>query len=358
MSVIVRQRLAEWLEENDLDAIFISKLMNVRYVSDYTSDDAYLLLTRKTQYFITDPRYTEQASKECLSFTILEWRSIGSVGEAIGKIAREEGLKRIAFEEDHLTYAFYASIREACDVELVPQSGVVEEMRSHKTPQEIDYLRASCQIAADAFEKIITDIRVGVTEKELAAKLSYYMVALGSDTKPYGNILISGARTSLLHGIPSAKALEFGDFVLMDYGCQYKGYLSDMTRTVVVGRANAKQREVYRLEQEMLAAMEAEMKPGASASHVYQVGADIIKDTEYFQYHYQGVGHGIGMFVHEVPFLGPNHKYILAKDTVMTAEPGIYIPGWGGVRIEDTLLITEDGAENLTPARKELIELV
>ena len=117
--------------------------------------------------------------------------------------------------------------------------------------------------------------------------------------------------------------------------------------------------EITNIEkQEMLAAMEAEMKPGASASHVYQVGADIIKDTEYFQYHYQGVGHGIGMFVHEVPFLGPNHKYILAKDTVMTAEPGIYIPGWGGVRIEDTLLITEDGAENLTPARKELIELV
>ena len=197
-----------------------------------------------------------------------------------------------------------------------------------------------------------------MTEKELAARLSYYMVALGSDTKPYGNILISGARTSLLHGIPSSKALEFGDFVLMDYGCQYKGYLSDMTRTVVVGRANAKQREVYRLEQEMLAAMEAEMKPGASASHVYQVGADIIKGTEYYQYHYTGVGHGIGMFVHEVPFLGPNHNYILEKDTVMTAEPGIYIPGWGGVRIEDTLLINEDGAEILTPARKELIELV
>lgn len=357
MSEIARTKLAAWMEEQHIDAFFVSKLMNVRYVSDYTSDDAYLLLTPTKQFFLTDPRYMEQASKECLSYTIMEWRAIGSVGSAVARIAKEEGLHRIAFEEDHLVYSFYSQIREAVDAELIPVSGVVEELRSHKTPQEIEYLKASCQIAANAFEKILGDIRVGVTEKELAARLSSYMVLGGSDTRPYGNILISGARTSLLHGIPSAKALEYGDFVLMDYGCQYKGYLSDMTRTVVVGRASDRQREVYRLEQEMLSVMEAKMRPGAVASEVYQAGADIIRDTEYFPYHYTGVGHGIGMYVHEVPFLGPNYSYILEENTVMTAEPGIYIPGWGGVRIEDTLLITADGAVNLTSARKELIEL-
>ena len=357
MSEITRERIRAWMEEEQIDAFFVSKLINVRYVSGYTSDDAYLLLTRDKQFFLTDPRYTEQASGECPSFTIFEWRSIGSVGSAVGRIAREEGVRRIAFEEDDMVYAFYTQIRDAADAELVPVSGVIEELRSQKTPQEIEYLRASCQIASDAFEKILKDIRVGVTEKELAAKLSLYMVMGGSDTKPYGNILISGARTSLLHGIPSSKALEYGDFVLMDYGCQYKGYLSDMTRTVVVGKASEKQREVYRLEREMLAAMEEEMRPGATSAGVYEAGARLLEGTEYYPYHYTGVGHGIGMFVHEVPFLGPRHQYVLRKNTVMTAEPGIYIPGWGGVRIEDTLLITENGAENLTPARKELIEL-
>lgn len=358
MSEITRQKLLAWMEEKKVDAFFVSKLVNVRYVSGYTSDDAYLLLTRAgDRYFLTDPRYTEQVSIECPDYQIVEWRKCGSVGAAIGMLARQDKLQKIAFEEDDMVYQFYSEIRDAVDSELIPVEGVIEEMRSHKTAQEIEYLTASCQIAADAYEKIIQDIHVGITEKELAAKLSLHMVELGSDTMPYGNILISGARTSLLHGIPSAKAIEYGDFVLMDYGCQYKGYLSDMTRTLVVGKATDRQKEVYRLEQEMVKRMEEKMRPGATSKEVYDAGADVIRDTEYFQYHYTGVGHGIGMFVHEMPFLGPTHKYVLSDDTVMTCEPGIYIPGWGGVRIEDTLLIGPEKTVNLTPARKELIEL-
>ena len=179
--------------------------------------------------------------------------------------------------------------------------------------------------------------------KELASRLSHYMVMEGSDTKPYGNILISGARTSLLHGIPSSKAVEYGDFVLMDYGCQYKGYLSDMTRTVVVGKASAKQREVYELEQKMVAACEDQMKAGNSGRMVYEASTAVIQDTEYFPYHYTGIGHGIGLFVHEIPFMGPKHETPFKVNQVITVEPGIYIPGWGGVRIEDQVLIQENG---------------
>ena len=207
------------------------------------------------------------------------------------------------------------------------------------------------------FEKIIKDIRVGVTEKELASKLSHYMVMEGADTKPYGGILISGARTSLLHGIPSSKAIEYGDLVLMDYGCQYQGYLSDMTRTVVVGKATPKQREVYELEQRMVADCEAVMKAGATGAQVYEASTKAIKGTEYFDYHYTGIGHGIGMFVHEIPFMGPASKAVFEPGNIITVEPGIYIPGWGGIRIEDEVLITEDGCENLISATKELIEL-
>ena len=217
--------------------------------------------------------------------------------------------------------------------------------------------RISCDIASRAYEKIQKDIRVGITEKELAARLSLYMVLEGADTQPYGNILISGARTSLLHGIPSQKAIEYGDLVLMDYGCQYHGYLSDMTRTLVVGRATPKQKEVYKIEQQMVAAVEGFLKDGVSASDAYYESTKIIEGTEYFPYHYTGIGHGVGMFVHEIPFMSPVSKNIVHANNVMTVEPGIYIPGWGGIRIEDQLLITETGNENLISATKELIEL-
>ena len=196
-----------------------------------------------------------------------------------------------------------------------------------------------------------------MTEKELAARLSLYMVMEGADTMPYGNILISGARTSLLHGIPSSKAIEYGDFVLMDFGCQYKGYLSDMTRMVIVGKPSDKQREVYRLEQRMLEDSLAMMNAGVCLRDIYEASVRAIRDTEYFQYHYSGIGHGIGLFVHEPPFMGPASKEVLKAGNVRTIEPGIYIPDWGGVRIEDQILITEDGYENMISTTHELIEL-
>ena len=183
------------------------------------------------------------------------------------------------------------------------------------------------------------------------------MVMEGADTQPYGNILISGARTSLLHGIPSSKAVEYGDFVLMDFGCQFNGYLSDMTRTVVVGHASAKQREVYELEKRMLEDSLAKMKAGVGLREVYEASIEAVKDTEYYQYIYHGIGHGIGMFVHEIPFMGPTSTELLEENSVRTIEPGIYIPDEFGVRIEDVTVITDTGCEILTKSPKNLIIL-
>ncbi|WP_194611164.1 M24 family metallopeptidase [Clostridium vitabionis] len=358
MSQIAEEKLRKYMEEQKLDGFFISRPVNVKYISSYTGEDSYLLITQKAKYFITDPRYTEQVSIECPDYTIVDWRAeIGSVPGTAAFLANQDHLKNLAFEADHLTVDIYQHIQEKTKAELVPETNVVEEFRMHKNPQELEYLRASCEIAARAYEQIQKDIRPGVTEKELAANLSRYMVLNGSDTMPYGNILISGARTSLLHGIPSAKAVEYGDFVLMDYGCQYHGYLSDMTRTLVVGKATPEQKHVYELEQQMVADTEAFLKAGVSSRDAYYVSRKAIEGTKYLDYHYPSMGHGIGMFVHEMPFMSPKSEYILAENTVMTVEPGIYIPGWGGVRIEDTTLITKDGCENLTNATKELIEL-
>lgn len=346
------------MKDNGLDGFYVSSKINVRYISGYTGDDSYLFITPNCYYFLTDARYTEQAQAECPDYEIIDCREFpGDMGMLIGHLAKEQGVTRVGFEETQVSYQTYRGLNAGAGVELVPTAGVIEEMRTIKTPEEIQYLRNACDISCRAFERIIKDIRPGVTEKELAAKLSLYMVSEGADTMPYGNILISGARTSLLHGIPSSKAIEYGDFVLMDFGCQFKGYMSDMTRTVIVGKPTAKQREVYELEKRMVEDSLAAMKAGVPVKDVYEASIAAIKDTEYFKYHYTGIGHGIGMFVHEPPFMGPKSSELLKAGNVRTIEPGIYIPDWGGVRIEDQVLITEDGYENMISTTRELIEL-
>ncbi len=352
------QELLAVMEQAQIDGFFVSCIDNVRYISGYSSDDAYLFVTKTERFLITDPRYTEQAAAECPDYTLVNWRTPGNtIGDSVAACAAKTGCKSVAFEGEKVSYNEYASLKEKVHAELVSVSDWVEHLRSVKTKEEIDCLRAACDISCRAFERILKDIRVGVTEKELASKLSHYMVMEGADTKPYGNILISGARTSLLHGIPSAKALEYGDFVLMDYGCQYHGYLSDMTRTVVVGKADEKQREVYDLCRKMTEAGTARMVEGNTGADVYFETAKLLENNPYYDYHYQGIGHGIGVFVHELPFMGPRSTAVLQAGNVITIEPGIYVPGWGGVRIEDQILVGKEGNENLVWATHELIEL-
>lgn len=351
------EQLRETMKQQQIDGLYLSQLDNVRYVSGYTSDDATLFISLTGQYFLTDPRYTEQAAAECPDWTLVNWREIGTMADAVAACAQKEGCKAVGFEGSVLAFDAYQTLRQSLSCELVSVNGLIEEFRSYKTPYEIECLRAACDIACRAFEQIIGDIRVGMTEKELASRLSHYMVMEGADTQPYGNILISGARTSLLHGIPSSKSIEYGDFVLMDFGCAYKGYLSDMTRTVVVGQASPKQKEVYNLCRRMTEIGIEKMQVGTTAKEVYDATCTIIEGTEYYPYHYAGIGHGIGVFVHEIPFLGPKYPNPLHKNTVMTIEPGLYIPNWGGCRIEDQILITETGNENLISATHELIEL-
>lgn len=352
------ERILPCLAGSGAEAIFLTKQPNVRWATGFRGADTCALVTKTGAFLFTDPRYTEQAARECPDAALVNWRAVGgSLMKAVAHVLREQGLHSVAFEADALSYERYSELREETEAELLPAAGVVERQRSVKTPEEIDCLRAACDIACRAFWRILKDIRVGVTEKELAAKLSAYMVLEGADTQPYGNILISGPNTSLLHGIPSERALQYGDFVLMDYGCQFRGYMSDMTRTVVLGKAGAKQREVYALEQRMLEDALAAIRPGAAVGEVYEASVRAIRDTPYFPYHYSGVGHGVGLFVHEPPFMRPGGEDVLQKDMVTTIEPGLYLPGWGGVRIEDQVLLTDGGCEDLISVPHELMEL-
>ena len=352
------EKLLSYMEDKHLDGFFVAKKENVRYISGYTGDDSYLLITRSNYYFLTDPRYTEQAAIECPQYKVVNWREKRKpVGCKISELMEENKLSALAFEADEMNFADYKSFKEAFKGELIPETGVIEKMRQVKTPQEIEYQRAACEISCRALEKLLPEIRVGVTEKELAAKLSLYMVMEGADTMPYGNILISGARTSLLHGIPSEKSIEYGDFVLMDFGCQVHGYMSDMTRTVIVGKATDKQKEVYDLEKKMVEDCLAITKAGVTGREIYHESLKALEGTEYMGYQYTNIGHGIGLFVHEGPFSSEPDLTELMSGNVRTIEPGIYIPGWGGVRIEDQILVTEDGYENMVRFTHDLVEL-
>lgn len=350
------KKLQTYMKNKNIKSFYIANKENVRYISNYTGEDSTLLITENDCYFLTDPRFSEQAEKECPNFKIILWKNFKNLGECL-KNTLPLNCDSLAFESNHLSYNIFSDIEKELNISLLPEQNIIENLRIIKSPKEIEYIRAACDITCRAFLKILKDIKVGVTEKELAAKLSMYMVLEGADTQPYGNILISGTRTSLLHGIPSSKAIEYGDFVLLDFGCQVNGYMSDMTRTVIVGKPTEKQKEVYNLEKEMLEISLSLMKAGSSLKDIYLSSIKPIENTEYFKYHYKGIGHGIGLSLHEPPFMGPNSEDILEINSIRTIEPGIYIPNWGGVRIEDQIIITETGYENLTWITHDLIEL-
>jgi Xaa-Pro aminopeptidase len=346
------------LEENGIDGLLIYDIFNVRYLSGYTSDDAYLLITKNKNYFLTDPRYTEQAGDECPGFEVLNWRGVdGGFAGAVSKIVKDESIDRLGIESHSITLSYYNKIAKDIKAELIPLEGIVEEIRSIKKPEEVEYSRKACEIGDRAFNRIIKEIKVGKTEKELSALLAYFLKIEGSDARNYENILISGPRTSLLHGIPSERKVKEGDIVLMDFGAGYKGYLSDMSRTLVLGKPSEKQKEVFEIAQQSEQDMIDAVKAGATGQELYEASLKVMKNTEYFDYHYSGVGHGVGLAVHETPFLGPNSKNVLKTNNIITLEPGIYIPEWGGMRVEDQVLVTEDGCEVLTNSPRHLLEL-
>lgn len=355
------KKLLEYMKKEGLDAFLVSDPTNVRYISGFTaSDGAQTLLITKDEkfFFITDTRYQEDAKAECPDYEVVIWRVPGRVlADSVCDLVNENKCSNIAFEADEFSYATYQTFEEKVKISKVPTCGVIADMRMVKEEEEIECQRSACEISCRALEKLLPEIKTGVTEKELAAKLSLYMVQNGADTMPYGNILISGARSSLLHGVPTQKAVEYGDFVLMDFGCQVNGYMSDMTRTVVVGKASEEQRRVYELEKQMVDDCLAITKAGVTGAQIYEESLKAIRDTKYFGYQYTNIGHGIGLFVHEGPFDSAQDTTPIPAGNVRTIEPGIYIPKWGGVRIEDQILVTEDGYENMVRFTHELIEL-
>ena len=354
----MKESIMELRKEKKLDAILLSDGCNMRYHSGFCGATGYLYLSEKHRILMTDSRYTTQAREEAPDFEVVEINSNQGYGDVISGLMEKDRVQRIGFEDTQLVYADFVRIRDKCpQADWVGLGESVNHLRCIKTSKELERIAKAEQIGDLAFQRILDDIRPGVTELSLAAKLDYYMRELGAEGNSFDTIVASGLHSAMPHAIPSAKKLEMGDFVTMDFGCRYQGYCSDMTRTVVVGRADEKQKEIYRIVLEAQMAALAVLRAGRTGREVDAVARGIIEHAGYGDCFGHGLGHSVGLFIHEEPRLSPKCEDVLRENVTMTVEPGIYVPGFGGVRIEDLVVITENGCKNLTGSPKQLIEL-
>jgi Xaa-Pro aminopeptidase len=355
----VDKRVYQILEEKGADALLITDEYNMRYIGGYTGEGC-LFITPEKHFLITDSRYTLQAQNESgpKGFEVLEISRACGYPQWIAKIVEELKLHTVAFENLSISYvAFEGYKNEAKGVEWLEIGDVLNNLRVIKTPEERTNMQMAASIADLAFNDIVKFIKPGVTELEIAARLEYVMKQNGAQSTSFTTIIASGLNGAMPHAQVTSKPVEEGDFVTMDYGCKYNGYCSDMTRTVVVGKASDKQREIYELVlKAQMAGIEA-LRPGVTGAAVDKVSRDIITEAGYGEYFGHGLGHSVGLFIHEEPRLAQSNKEVLLPNIIETVEPGIYIPGFGGVRIEDMLIVTENGCESLSNAPKHLIEI-
>jgi len=338
-----------------IDGILITSPYNRRYISNFTGSAGVVLISADKALFITDFRYIEQASKQCEGFEIIKFSS--SIPEEVALQAKNLGIQKLGVEEDYLTFSSFKVYEKEVKVELVPVSGVVEKLRLIKTDAEIKILKEAADIADAAFKHILDFLRPGKTELEVSNELEFFMRKAGATSSSFDTIVASGYRSALPHGVASDKVIEKGDMVTLDYGAYYKGYVSDITRTVAVGEPEAKLKEIYDIVLEAQLRGMAGIKPGMTGKEADALTRDYITEKGYGEYFGHSTGHGIGLEVHEGPGLSSKTDIVLEPGMVVTCEPGIYIPGLGGVRIEDDTLITKDHNETLTHSTKDLIIL-
>lgn len=356
--------IAAALEAEDLDAVLLTGEANRFYASGFFTPggDATALVTRKDAVFFTDARYTEAASRHLDGTELREVKPGKGLMDQLREVLFLKGVRRLGFEDAAMTVQSYRRLEKALSEEksppqLVPASEAVLKLRQTKDQEELQAMEAAQGIAERALEDIVKEIRPGVTEKEIAARLQYLMLHYGASDMSFDPIVVSGPNGSLPHGVPSEKEIQAGEFVTMDFGCIYGGYCSDMTRTVAVGSVTEEMERVYKT---VLAAQEAGIaaaKAGVPGKAVDAAARAVIEEAGYGEYFTHSFGHGVGVEIHEAPNAASSNDKPLPAGAVISAEPGIYIPGKLGVRIEDVILITPEGRRNLTKAPKELLIL-
>lgn len=350
------KRATAALEGLGADALFVASGVNRRYLTGFTGTAGYVLLTGSGSYLLTDFRYMTQAPQQAANFKVVEHAP--DFLQTVKQLLEADGVKRLAFEQDHVTYAEYAAWREALKpAELVPASGLVEALRVIKDEDELTVMQEAADLADAAFQHMLGFLRPGLQETDVALELEFFMRKGGAQSTSFDTIVASGERSALPHGVASGRTLGTGEFVKMDYGAYYNGYCSDLTRTVVLGKASEKHREIYEIVREAQQHALERIKPGMTGREADALTRDIITRYGYGEFFGHGTGHGLGMEIHEAPRLSLRSDTILTPGMTVTVEPGIYLPGFGGVRIEDDIVITDNGIKIITSSPKDLITL-
>ncbi|WP_018923813.1 M24 family metallopeptidase [Salsuginibacillus kocurii] len=349
------QRLQKKLAQSDVSSIIIESAVNREYVSGFTGTAGALLITEQDALFITDFRYVEQAEKQSPDFTIIKQER--SMAEEIAEQVKKRGLQTVGFEKSHVTYAQFEQFDKYIEATLEPVSGLVESLRLYKTPAELSIIEEAAKIVDLTFDHITSFIQPGVKEVDVANELEFFMRKQGAACSSFDIIVASGERSAYPHGVASTKEIQKGELVTMDFGAYYKGYCSDMTRTVAVGEPAQELKKIYDTVHEAQEKAMQHLGPNMSGVEADAVARDHIKAAGFGEYFGHGLGHGLGMEVHEAPRLSPKGEQMLEPGMVVTVEPGIYVAGLGGTRIEDDAVITENGNKRLTHSTKELLIL-
>jgi Xaa-Pro aminopeptidase len=342
------------LAERKLDAMLVSGAPNIRYLSGFTGDNGSLLITPDRAILFTDPRFEIQAAQESPSWQLKIAKGPLTL-ELVAAIKRLK-LKRVGYEPARLTCDAFDSIesRLPMGASLEPVNGWIEQLRMVKTADEIDRIRRSVETNSGAFEQTIRRFREGMTESDFAAELEYRMRRLGAEKPSFDSIVAGGPRSALPHAQPTAAKLQNGQLVVVDMGAIQDGYCSDMTRMLFIGTPTAKVKRLYAAVLEAQLAAVAAVRPGVLATKVDRAARQVLKGHGLDRFFVHSTGHGLGLEIHEPPRIGKRDKTRLEAGMAITIEPGVYLEGYGGIRIEDTLVVTENGAEVITPTNKSL----
>ncbi len=349
------RRLRVAMEQNGLDAVILKSVTAIRYFSGFTSEDASVLITKGRSVLLTDFRYTIQAKAQ--AGDCCEIIEVGAKhNELLGNIVKEENVRRIGFEEDYVSYAGYQTFAKF-GAELVPFAKELSLLRIKKSAEEIECLQKAQSMADEAFMELLKVVKPGMTERRVAAELEYICAKLGSEGPSFETIVGSGPNGAMCHAVPGERRLQEGDLVVVDFGCLYNGYHSDMTRTFAVGKVDPFAEEIYNIVLEAQTRALDALKPGITGKELDAIARDYITEKGYGACFGHSLGHGFGLLIHEEPRASVSGETVFEEGMTITVEPGIYIEDKFGVRIEDCCVVTKDGKRNFAHATKELMHI-
>lgn len=340
----------------ELDAILLTGEPNTFYAT-YFHAESVALITRTDCFYFTDSRYIEAAERAVEGAAIAMVDRARNYTALINEALAKTGARRVGFEDDVMSVASYNAYAKELHGELFPASAVLHKLRAVKDEEEVRRLAVAQRISERALQDILGEIRVGMTEKEIAARLQYLMLYHGAEKMSFDPVVASGPNGSMPHAVPTDRKICSGDFITMDFGCVYQGYCSDMTRTVAVGEVSPEQRKVYEIVLQAQLAGIAAARAGITGRDLDGAARKVIDDAGYGAYFGHSFGHSVGIEIHESPNATPSNDQPLPEGVVVSAEPGIYLPGRFGVRIEDVIVLQEGGCLNLAKADKKLIVL-